>query len=132
MPMRSGIVPIDRLRQVVNARLATTSLRALAREVGMSPSGLQKFVDGSAPYLPTREKLERWYVREAAERRVDRGVETVLAALRVLVGELPAARQGRALSDLFGVLDSAYDGRAVARPGWLEEAGRALRTEGRG
>ena len=129
MPMRSGIVSIDRLRQVVNVRLATMSLRALAREVGMSPSGLQKFADGSVPYLPTREKLERWYVREAAASRVHREMETVLAALKVLVGELPTRRRERVAAEVLGVLDSAYDGRVVPRPSWLDEARDALREK---
>jgi transcriptional regulator with XRE-family HTH domain len=37
------------------------SLRELARRIGMSPSGVMKFADGSMPYTGTRRKLIRWY-----------------------------------------------------------------------
>jgi hypothetical protein len=37
------------------------SLRQLAREVGMSPTGLTEFLDGTEPYWKTIDKVVRWY-----------------------------------------------------------------------
>lgn len=127
MPMRSGSIPTDRLREAINARLATTSLRGLARDVGMSPSGLQKFLDGAAPYFPTQQKLERWFVRETAACRVDRSLESWLAALMLLVGDLPPARRGPAALELLDRLEAAYRSSPSPPPPWLGELRRAVR-----
>ena len=53
---------LDALR----ARVAVMGLRAVAREVGMSPSGLRKVLDGGGPFGPTREKLRTWHQRHLA------------------------------------------------------------------
>ncbi len=46
---------------------ATTSLRHVAREVGLTPSGLRKIIEGeAAPYTRTMGKLQRWYAHQAA------------------------------------------------------------------
>ena len=126
MPMRKGIVPIDELRRLISARLAGVSLRGLARDVGMSPTGLQKFVDGSVPYLPTRQKLERWLVREVAEGRAEMSPGAALAALEVLVHDLPADRQEPARKALVRVLRAAYGAASPPHPAWLEELARRL------
>jgi hypothetical protein len=117
-------VPLDQLRSVIVARMATLSLRAVAREVGMSPSGLQKFVDGSVPYLSTRRKLERWFVHEAA--RGEGGVDTgaAMAAVAVLVRDLPPARRPHAVRKLVAGLTAAYAAEEEPRPSWLDELAR--------
>lgn len=125
MPTRRGFVPVDELREVIAARLASMSLRSVARAVGMSPSGLQKFVDGAVPYLPTRQKLERWYVRETAEYHGGMTLAAALAAVRVLIDDLPPPRQERAAQELVSTLARLY-GEEDARPTWLEELIREL------
>lgn len=104
--------------------MSTLSLRGVAREVGMSPSGLQKFVDGSVPYLTTRRKLEQWFVREAArgEGEVESGV--ALAAVALLVRDLPSARRPRAVRQLVAGLEAAYDAEEEPRPSWLDALSR--------
>lgn len=121
--VRSG-VPLDQLRAVIAARLAAVSLRSVAREVGMSPSGLQKFVDGSVPYLPTRQKLERWYVSEAARGEAEMSADVALAALGVLVCDLPPGRRRRAVRRLAAELRAAYDAEEGPPPPWLDELAR--------
>jgi hypothetical protein len=76
------------LRDAVRRRVEQTSIRAVAEEIGMSPSGLHVLLRGSRPHGATREKLVRWYVeqREAPEGRAE-AVSTgdVDAALRLLM-----------------------------------------------
>jgi len=119
MCARSG-VSLDQLRAVVTARLSTVSLRGVAREVGMSPSGLQKFVDGSVPYLPTRQKLERWYVREAARGETEVSVEVASAALDTLVRGLSPWARRALVQRLVAEMGAAYDA-AGQRPPWLDQ-----------
>src|SRR5687767_9558164 len=40
---------IPQMREAVMERVERTSLRTAAREIGMSPSGLKKFLDGNMP-----------------------------------------------------------------------------------
>lgn len=45
------------------------SLRQVARELKVSPTGLGKFLDGSVPRAGTRGKVKEWIARRAAETR---------------------------------------------------------------
>lgn len=94
----------------------------------MSPSGLQKFLDGATPYTMTRQKLERWYVREAASAPGATDAESVRAALHVLGRGLPTAERRKALKDIVLRLEAAYRDASREPPPWLAE----LRTEFRG
>lgn len=72
-PLPSDIPPIiDRIREILET---PGLLRAMAREVRLSPTGLKKLVDGTVPYGPTIRKLRKWhksgvvsYVRAQYER----------------------------------------------------------------
>lgn len=52
---------VEEIREAVRSYRDSVSLREAAREVGMSPTGLSHFCDGTEPYLPTLRKLQRWY-----------------------------------------------------------------------
>jgi hypothetical protein len=56
---------IDEIRAALRRHLDEASLRQAAREVGMSPTGLSKFLDGAEPYLPTVMKLRAWHAAHA-------------------------------------------------------------------
>jgi hypothetical protein len=86
----------ERYRRAVRDAVARTTLRGVALQVGMSPTGLQKFLDGTNPYGKTKERLRFWYFREAGFNSY--AVEDIL---RRLVGTLPAPDHGVA-----GVLDA--------------------------
>lgn len=48
------------LVSAARARTEATSLRGAAREIGMSPTGLRKMLDGAQPYSPTIRRLRKW------------------------------------------------------------------------
>jgi AraC-like DNA-binding protein len=76
------------LRDAIRRRVDETSIRLVAKELGMSPSGLHVLLGGSKPHPGTRAKLVSWYVEQ---RRAEQGVGQVVsaddvdAALRLLV-----------------------------------------------
>lgn len=92
----------------------------------MSPSGLQKFLDGAMPYSATRRKLERWYVREAAHYGAGPGTGSVLAALHILTHDLPAPQDGQATIEILDILEAAYRRRQRRPPAWVIEVRRKL------
>lgn len=80
------------VRRAMQNRVNATSLRDLARELdGMSPSGLQHFLDGTVP----RSKgpvFMQWYLREG--RRWLAGTETLLStAIDVVVAHAALERR---------------------------------------
>ena len=57
---------VEQLRTAAAARVEHTSLRGTAREIGMSPTGLKKFLSGTPPYSPTLRRILNWYNRGAS------------------------------------------------------------------
>ncbi|HEX2202871.1 MAG TPA: hypothetical protein VHG91_06225 [Longimicrobium sp.] len=114
--------PVAVLRQALRGEAAASSLRNVSRQVGMSPTGLQKFLDGGHPYSVTRRKLERWYVLHGPGRHAD-GLAGSSAAtiLRVMVQDLPSGRQRPMLESLVASLEGAYAAAGLPRPGWLDD-----------
>lgn len=51
------------IRQALRREAERTSLRAVAREVGMTPTGLRGVLDGATPYATTRARLRAWHFR---------------------------------------------------------------------
>lgn len=112
---------IQHLREAAAGHVENTSLRNVAREVGMSPTGLKKFLEGTAPYAFTVRRLRSWYVRHAAAQPSPVGVEDAGAALGVLVHDLhPSPRKQAALSVLEAV-GRGYEQSGKTRPAWVAE-----------
>ena len=88
MASNDGAAPLARLREAVERQVSARSLRHAARQVGMSPTGLQKFLAGSAPSDATCRKLERWAFDKAVAGEPPTA-ETALAILRLFAGALP-------------------------------------------
>jgi len=109
------------LRQVTAQRVAATSLRKVAREIGMSATGLSKFLDGNAPYLPTLNRLRNWYLRHAASPEGGLSEEDAYAAVALLVHDLaPDARQG-AIEAVLSCMREGYQRSGQPVPGWIDE-----------
>lgn len=56
-------------RNAAAMAVENTSLRSVATEIGMSPTGLKKFLNGTNPYGPTLHKLRRWHAERLATAR---------------------------------------------------------------
>ena len=108
-------VPITVLRETARLRVQAGSLRRTAREIGLSPTGLQGFLDGSEPYAPTMQKLLEWYVQEETRRAIQLSPESADAALALLVRHIPEPRRARAVRHLLRTLAS----EGGPAPEWL-------------
>jgi hypothetical protein len=106
---------MEMVRSQVQCDVEATSLRAVAREVRMSPTGLRKLMRGTAPYGPTRRKLHNWMEKRAgigapAAPRAD----LVATAVNVLLHDIPMDVQRVILPQIAACLDRAYAGRTAA------------------
>ena len=110
--------------------MGSTSLRQVSRMVGMSPTGLQTFLDGGHPYSATRRKLERWYVMHGPGRLPStlRG-DSAFAILRVLVQDLSPARHRPTMEMLLESMEEAYTAARLPRPRWLTDLAAELNRD---
>ena len=112
---------IRHVREVAAARVENTSLRRVAREIGMSPMGLRNFLRGTRPYSPTLRRLRNWYVRYAAHRSGTVQMEDATAALSVLVHDLGSVPRRQAAVTVLDAVGRGYEQSGVQRPEWVAE-----------
>jgi hypothetical protein len=112
---------VHHLRQAAASRVERSSLRKVAREIGMSPTGLKKFLQGTAPYSPTLRRLRSWYVQHADDPAETMPAEAADAALAVLMDDLPPEPRRRTADGVLECLGHAYDLSGRGRPAWVAE-----------
>ncbi|HET7462081.1 MAG TPA: hypothetical protein VFJ82_12570 [Longimicrobium sp.] len=112
---------VQHLRDMAAARVERTSLRGVAREIGMSPTGLKKFLLGTAPYSPTLRRLRKWYLQHAALPTGEVSYHDASAALVVLIHDLRPEPRRQASDCLLDCLGSAYEASGRARPRWVAD-----------
>ena len=117
---------IQHLRALAAARVEHTSLRGVAREIGMSPTGLKKFLLGTAPYSPTLRRLRKWHVHHAGTPAGEVEQHDAEAAIAVLTHDLPAEPRRATAECVLDCLGRGYDATGRPRPRWVEELRREL------
>jgi hypothetical protein len=109
---------LDRYRIALEDAIALTSLRAVARAVGMSPTGLTKFLDGTNPYDRTLERVRNWYFTRAGVHQT--APEEIVSLLRQFVVTLPEPNTG--VVHLLAAVDAAYQHAGMYVPEWVSAA----------
>ncbi len=104
------------LRSAVLERVAETSLRNAAREIGMSPPGLKLFLLGGSPRSKTLEKIRAWHLAHGSE---GPSVDAARGALRLLVCQLPTDERVPVGRLMLAVLAYLHRRRGSRRPRWL-------------
>jgi hypothetical protein len=105
----------ERIREALRFAIERQTLRHVAIQVGMSPSGLQLFVDGTKPYGKTREKVRAWFYREAGMNALP--PDDAVRFLRQFVGTLP--EPDRAITRLLDSVESLYREQGMFAPDWV-------------
>lgn len=117
------------LRDAVRARIQATSLRRTAREVGLSPSGLQGFLDGAHSYGPTLDRLREWYVRVQRHVPGPTSPEEADAAAYLLTRHVSVPERTGAYRRF---LESLAETSGENPPEWIADLLRDLPPEGTG
>jgi hypothetical protein len=111
-------VSIDVIRAAVRTAIENSSVRQVARDVGMSPTGLTMALEAENPRAATMRKLREWYVRWAAtERAID--PISVRAALDLLLGDLPARARDSFAERLLSEIEDLYRASRLKVPEWV-------------
>lgn len=115
---------VARLRAALRDAVGSRTLRGVAEELGMSPTGLSNFIAGTQPYGPTLHRLRAW-----AERNGIGGTPPPVDAdqLRRYVETLPDPDAGVRL--LLDAVDEAYATAKMFAPEWVRQVRRELSEE---
>lgn len=120
-------------------RRKRTSLRTLAKQVGISKSAVDGLVQA---YHQVRElpqphanwqKLKDWYLSEKYSQagELSEPVDMAILALEML-GKIPEAERRDAVGELVAALGGIYDRRTVPRPPWLTRLAEAVADQAPG
>lgn len=123
-------IDIDAVRKYVNGRANSSSVREMARRIGIGNSSLDKFLNGSEPYARNRAKLCEWYLREQGMHPVPQTMEVPLDAkaddpeghLDALLGELRGEARSEARLRITAALVAGYRRMGLPDPEWLYPA----------
>ena len=129
MPPSELRVPIEAIRREAELARDASSLRAVAREVGITPMGLRYFLLNQGKLQArTLRKLNEWYVRRMAT-RTPGGEEETRAALVILAGLYPESERTRVLIGLLDLLEHDFRSSRMDPPPWLETLRREVRGD---
>jgi hypothetical protein len=114
-----------RIRAALREEIERSTLRAVARCIPMSPTGLQGFLDGTIPYGPTLERLRDWFLswRNGAGMAADDADQS----RRRLLRWLPDQDAGMAV--VVDAIEAVHRAATIARPPWLTELRSRYRAE---
>lgn len=120
------------VREALAEAIENSSLREVARQVGMSPTGLQGMIDGADPYAKTWDKILAWYAAWITNRprvRASRAFDaaTMAGLLDLLLREVPEPRRGDARARVLRGFVEAFSQGGVTAPAWLAELGATPR-----
>ena len=125
--MSSSVPTVHRefLRAALADGIGRSSLRSVAHQLGMSASGLRKFLRGTDPMDATLRKAERWYAlhgRIAASP----APPAAYALLMVLLHDLPPRRRPQALRRMLGAVEEVHRTAGAEPPDWIGGLGARL------
>lgn len=108
---------LDRIRTALAEDVRRRSLRAVAQEVGMRPSGLKNVLGGTVPYAPTLAKVRAWYLRWRDGAGV--AADDVDQRLQQLLRWLP--QPGDGMPAVLDTIASVHQEAGVTPPPWFTE-----------
>lgn len=120
MPPSEPFAPVELLLEAARQRVAETTLRDTAAEIGMEHSGLNKLLKGAKPRLSTIRKLTVWYVERVASGELEVTPEAVHAALAILTRHLPPLRRAAIQAQVVEQLKSITSAEGVPAPRWMK------------
>jgi hypothetical protein len=116
--MPSPGASVVRLREAVQAQVEAASRRAIAREIGLTPRGLELFLAGAKPQAKTLAKLLAWYAQHIAF--ADGPPISEAEAIRVLLRPIPREARQQARERLVRSLAALYSEVDVPLPVTLD------------
>jgi len=106
------------LRQAVRQRTEAVGLRKMARQIGLSASGLKKALAGGKLQEATWTKFREWYVREVAERE-EPAQDSGAVLLEALLRQVAPTLRPRIRTTIVEEVGRIYGEEKLPAPAWL-------------
>jgi AcrR family transcriptional regulator len=105
----------------VRQAVARTSIRAVAKESGVSHGGIYNFVNGRTRrlYGTTLGKLRDWYLRQWASGADGLTPDVAAYLVEQVLAAVPPGERGGAALELVHALEGIYARHGAPRPVWL-------------
>jgi hypothetical protein len=103
------------IQTALETAVSRSTLRGVAGELGMSPSGLTNLLEGARPYGKTVAKLREWYARRVGLDQVRPA--TILHDLQQYVATLPSPECG--VLDVLAAIEHAHVQARRPVPAWV-------------
>lgn len=130
MPAPDLRVPVEAIRREAELARDATSLRAVAREVDITPMSLRSFLLKERTLQPrTLRKLNTWYARRMATRPPE-GENEARAALTILAGYFPERERKAAILEHLDALERRFRANGMQVPSWLGSLRREVEKGG--
>ena len=130
MPAPDLRVPVEAIRREAELARDATSLRAVAREVDITPMSLRSFLLKERTLQPrTLRKLNTWYARRMATRPPE-GENEARAALTILAGYFPERERRAAILEHLDALERRFRANGMQVPAWLGSLRREVEKDG--
>ncbi len=110
-------VRVEVIREAVRLAVEARSLRAVAREVRMSPMGLRHVLNGRNPYKATLRKLTLWFITHGGEAGAP--LDVIRAAIHTLLEGLPDSGRASGTHALLAVVEQMHRTAGTQPPPWL-------------
>lgn len=119
MPPTISAAHVQQVRNAAREAAESSSLRIVAREIGIGHSTLHNFLNGAEPHPRVRRILRDWYVERAGG-----GESQLRPCLDRLTQDLSDHVAKRLRPALAHMLVSGYVESGLDVPAWLDEAAR--------
>jgi transcriptional regulator with XRE-family HTH domain len=128
MPAPELNAPVEAIRREAERARDESSLRAVAREAGVSAMGLSNFLRRAGkPQARTIRKLTQWYARRMAT-RLPEGEDEARAALIILAGFFPESERQAAVLEHLELAERRFLANGMEVPAWVETLRREVQT----
>jgi hypothetical protein len=129
MPAPDLRVPLDAIRREAELARDASSLRSVAREVGITPMGLRAFLRSEGtPQARTVRKLNTWYALRMATHRPE-GEDEARAALTILAGYYSERRRLKVVQRVLDDMEQEFREDGAEVPAWVETLRREVQTD---
>jgi hypothetical protein len=119
MPSPELRVPLEAIRREAGLARDASSLRAVAREMDITPMGLRAFLlNAGKPQARTVRKLNQWYARRMAT-RLPEGEDEARAALIILAGYFPERERRAAVLEHLEAMERRFRANGMQVPAWV-------------
>jgi len=109
------------IREALREAVERISLRGVARELGMSPTGLRGLIDGAVPYVKTQRKVRVWLASYDRDVHGDLPTSTIAGVLRRLLWRVPGQSRNGAEVRVLNGFEEAFRFAGVEAPAWIAE-----------